>query len=428
MVVGPAGEHAEAGAWLDPSGAAPPLPGAGTGGPLLHEAADVGGGRVGVLLHTARVHHVSAVLDSNRRLGDVCGDNYLPDVGGRNLEGGGLLGGVKGRVQAYEEGGTACGRQNRRRRPKGVVQLRYFHQARHEHQHRTALAMLAHPRQQHHEQLVVDLCWIQLLQGPQSLRPVPSAAQPGDGRALRGLLRGELFATAAAEGAGAEEVAAGGQHVTRHLQDVLKIFLLDRVSEPRDSQHRRSSKEGGEEVGVDGGAHQHELEVRAPLQQLPQENQEEVRVQAALMDLVNDYVRAAEQRGVVHQAAKEDPNSAEHEPCLGRRLTLQPDLMTNGGSDFLKALSRDTCGDADSTDSPRLRANDAHKAAFASLNGIVEDELRDLRSLSAAGLPCNDDDLMAQNGLHHCLPGAPSRESRPLRPHGLYGTVLAVLP
>ena len=60
---------------------------------------------------------------------------------------------------------------------------------------------------------------------------------------------------------------------------------LHRESSPRDGDHRAVVEVGRELVTLDRGAHEDQVQVRAPLHHVLQDGQQEVRLDAALMDL-----------------------------------------------------------------------------------------------------------------------------------------------
>ena len=86
---------------------------------------------------------------------------------------------------------------------------------------------------------------------------------------------------------------------------------------------------------------------------------------------------------------------------------LFPDLVSDGVSSALVALGRHALGHADRRDAPRLRAHDvavrggrvAVLALLGVLQPLVEDVLRDLRALAAAGHPRDHDHLAVLQGL-----------------------------
>ena len=125
-------------------------------------------------------------------------------------------------------------------------------------------------------------------------------------------------------------------------------------------------KVGREGRGVEGCAHEDNAKLRAPREELQQQHEEEVRVQAALVDLrgkeaiprvmfrldsecvvtdegdeelmsgrgggpfatclVDHHVTAADESRIVNEAAQKNADSAEQNPCLRACLALQADL------------------------------------------------------------------------------------------------------
>ena len=216
-------------------------------------------------------------------------------------------------------------------------------------------------------------------------------------------------------GAPADAVAGGLEHV-------LQVALLDGVREPGDADDVRQG-EGpldvrgahvarevvGEEAGVGRGAHEHDAERGRALEQLGEQQQQQVRVERPLVDLVHHHVRDAPQGRVPDQPPEQDPRRAEQQPRLGRLLALQPDRVPHALPDLLPALRRHPARQPHRRDPPRLRADDVALAAPAALDLLLQDVLRHLRALPAPRRPADD---------HHLVPGHRRQHLRPLGGRG----------
>jgi hypothetical protein len=91
----------------------------------------------------------------------------------------------------------------------------------------------------------------------------------------------------------AHRLVRGREREPRRSQRVLEIMHVHGECEARHMYSRAAGKECGKLVRVEGGAHQHDLDVCAARYQLFEHDQQEVFVHTALVDLVHDHVRHA---------------------------------------------------------------------------------------------------------------------------------------
>mmetsp|Transcript_165480 Transcript_165480/g.526058 ORF Transcript_165480/g.526058 Transcript_165480/m.526058 type:complete len:257 (+) Transcript_165480:2098-2868(+) len=207
------------------------------------------------------------------------------------------------------------------------------------------------------------------------------------------------------------------------------IFQKEVIHWKRPAGHReaRSPTEvAAKQVFVHGGRHQDDLEVSAPAAQVPQRQQQEVALDAALVDLVDDDVRGAVEVRILLQAPQQDACRAEEQARARSRLLLQPHRVTDGASDRLPALVGHALGDADGTDPARLSAH--HGARRSVVRCILHDVLCNLRGLPAACLTLHDDDLVLHNGPQDLGTMREHRQRLPRRAqrgvaHGVVGDV-----
>eukprot|EP00961_Rhodomonas_salina_P084143 1130746-Rhodomonas_salina.1 len=108
------------------------------------------------------------------------------------------------------------------------------------------------------------------------------------------------------------------------------------------------------------------------------------------MHLVHEYVRHTLQPRVALQPSQKHPGGAEQKARVVARLAFAPDRVTHRPSAgrALAALARDALRHPDGADPPRLRAHDVH--GRARLRRVLEEVLRHLRGLAAAGLALHD--------------------------------------
>ena len=98
------------------------------------------------------------------------------------------------------------------------------------------------------------------------------------------------------------------------------------------------------------------------------------------------------------QLPQQDPGRAKEQPGLLAAGRVEPDVVTNPGplcsrTAALAALLRHALGDGHGREPPRLRADDRRPSPAELPGRDLEQVLRDLRRLSAARVPSDDDDV-----------------------------------
>ena len=99
---------------------------------------------------------------------------------------------------------------------------------------------------------------------------------------------------------------------------------------------RRAAQDAAQAVGVERGGHGHEGEVLAQSgARVRQEGQEQVALQGALVDLVEDDGVDAAQLRVPLEAAQEEPGGDDLDPRVRAGAPLPAHRVSDGAADLL---------------------------------------------------------------------------------------------
>ena len=161
-----------------------------------------------------------------------------------------------------------------------------------------------------------------------------------------------------------------------------------------------------ERLGVERGGHEHHPELRALAKQRAQEHQQKVGVDVALVHLVDHDVRHPAQARIPHQPSEQHARRHELDAraLVPRRATVQTHAETDGVTRALAPLPRDSLGDGDGGYASRLRDDDSRVRPNPARDGVLEDVLRALGGLTAAG---------AAGHHHHSVRSQSLAELRP---------------
>src|SRR5215469_10552872 len=129
-------------------------------------------------------------------------------------------------------------------------------------------------------------------------------------------------------------------------------------------------------------------------QEPPQVAEDEVDVQAALVGLVDDQGVVAPQLPVPLQLGQQDPVGHHLDLCAVAGLVGEPDLVTDGRTEFGAQFLGDAFGHGTRRDPAGLGVADLAARAAAELQA----DLRQLSGLARAGLASDDDNLMVADG------------------------------
>ena len=177
----------------------------------------------------------------------------------------------------------------------------------------------------------------------------------------------------------AEHVPARSPQDRSHRLDERRPGLvphLDRVRTARHVDHRAVVEKAGDRPRVEGRRHDEQPQVVAGAPRLPGEGQGEVRVQAALVELVEHDRPEAGQQGVRLEPSRQDALGRHQQPRVEPEAPLEADLPAHFPAQRPALLVRDPPGDGSGRHPTRLEQE----------AGAVDHERRgDPRRLAGAG-------------------------------------------
>ena len=182
--------------------------------------------------------------------------------------------------------------------------------------------------------------------------------------------------------------------------------LGDRMEGAGDVEDRGGGAGGAEEVGqagqVGGRGHGDQPQVLAQgAAGVEEEGQEEVGVEGALVDLVEDDGGRAAQLGVVLEAAQEEAGGDDLDAGVAADDALAPHGVSDGAPHRFAQERREAAGGGPGGHAPRLGDDDAAGptgAAGREAGDDVGDERRDQRGLAGAGRSGDDDSARRNAG------------------------------
>ena len=180
--------------------------------------------------------------------------------------------------------------------------------------------------------------------------------------------------------------------VLRELWEIFEVVFLDGVQHAVDVDDGGAVEVLGEGLGLERGGHADQAELGVEAQRLLGEDHREVAVEVALVDLVDDQVLDALERLVDAEQLQQDAGGEEGDALAG--VGVEADRVAGGGTDLLAALGGDALGDGDGADAAGLRDEDRALGALALLDVMVEEVLRNLGRLAAAGRSGDDNDAV----------------------------------
>ena len=123
--------------------------------------------------------------------------------------------------------------------------------------------------------------------------------------------------------------------------------------------HQRKVQRGTQSGRVDGGRHQHQLQVRTQDRpSLTRKRERHVRRQAPLVEFVENHHGYAVQAGIVHEPADEDAFRDDLDPCPGGHALLEPHPVANRLPDGLPQHPGHPLGDLPGGDPSRFQHHD----------------------------------------------------------------------
>mmetsp|Transcript_163218 Transcript_163218/g.396682 ORF Transcript_163218/g.396682 Transcript_163218/m.396682 type:complete len:206 (+) Transcript_163218:701-1318(+) len=148
-------------------------------------------------------------------------------------------------------------------------------------------------------------------------------------------------------------------HVSSECQRVLEEEGLDWISSPRHFDDGGAIEVPGEEARVQGRGHEDHPELRAPPQQAPQRQQQEVALLRALVHLVHDDMGGALQFGILLHPSQQDASGHEQQLRGISGTILQANGVAHETAGTFASFLGHAVRHADGADAPRLRADDA---------------------------------------------------------------------
>ncbi len=207
--------------------------------------------------------------------------------------------------------------------------------------------------------------------------------------------------------------------VVVRLLDQRPVADLDRVGAPGDLDDRRVREVLREPLRVDRRGRDHDLQVRAPRQQLAQVAEDEVDVEAALVGLVDDQGVVAAQLLVVLELREQDAVGHQLDPARRRGLVGEPHLVSDRVAELGAQLLGDPLGHAARGDPARLRVPDQPATAATLPATQAQADLGQLGGLPGAGLAGDDHHLVVADRRRDVVPALGDRQlGREVELHG----------
>ena len=117
-----------------------------------------------------------------------------------------------------------------------------------------------------------------------------------------------------------------GRDELSQLNTVLQIVFLNGIGPAGDLDDRAVVEVLAEQRRVDGGRHEDDADVGVGVHHVPDDHHDEVGVDVALVDLVDDDVRDATEAAL--EFAEENTDRAEHDGAIGsREHGFEPDTV-----------------------------------------------------------------------------------------------------
>ena len=115
------------------------------------------------------------------------------------------------------------------------------------------------------------------------------------------------------------------------MHNVFQVMLLDGKRAPGNMQIRRTVKVRGERLRLDRSAHKHDMQRRVTCKNIPQQQEQKVRVGAPLMHFVHNDMRHRLQVGIRagRESAKQNTCRGEEEATLFARAPLTTNRITH---------------------------------------------------------------------------------------------------
>ena len=185
--------------------------------------------------------------------------------------------------------------------------------------------------------------------------------------------------------------------IFRHLRDERPVPDLDGECTPRHLDDGGTVEVLREALGVDGGRRDDDLELGPAGEQLLEVPEQEVDRQRPLVRLVDDDRVVLLQVAVAVDLVEEDPVSHELDAGVFAHFVGEPHLVADERAELGAKLLGDAFGDRACRDPSRLGVPDGGVAK-------LKQHLGQLRGLTRAGRPRNDDHLVVADGVADVIP------------------------
>ena len=168
------------------------------------------------------------------------------------------------------------------------------------------------------------------------------------------------------------------------------VAHIDGIQAPRDLDHRRIVEVLGEALGVDGRRGDDDFQVGALGQELLEETEQEVDVQAALVRLVDDQRVILRQPRIALRLGEQDAVGHQFDVRARRGAVGEADLIADQLAELAFQLLRDARRRRTRGDAARLSMADESRRPAPEFKA----DLGQLRRFARAGFAANDDHLM----------------------------------
>ena len=140
----------------------------------------------------------------------------------------------------------------------------------------------------------------------------------------------------------------------RHTE-LRRVVDLEGMRPAGNGNHRTPVEIAGHGIRVHGGGHHDDAKIVAREPCLPDQREPEVRVDAALVELVEDDGPEAGEERVLLQSGGQDPFGRQQHPCVWTELLLEADVPADFTAQRPAAFGGNTPGDRPRRHAARLQ-------------------------------------------------------------------------
>ena len=177
-------------------------------------------------------------------------------------------------------------------------------------------------------------------------------------------------------------IGAGGGAAGQERQARCCVVRRHRVSAPRAAHQRCPLEEPRHRGAVEGRRHHQDLQLRVQVRaRIEGERKAQVRLQAALVELIEDHRRDALERGIILQPARQHPLRQHLQAGRGRDARVLAHAVTDGAAHRLAQGLRHALRHRPRREAARLE----HQQALAGRPRTLEQRQRHHRALARPG-------------------------------------------